>query len=80
MSSDVGARGGAGIGTPLMAAASPMISPNGSAVRRGSSLGATVAVEALEWEDPERKDVVQGGDVVHLDEVVVALDVQNPRP
>ena len=24
------------------------------------------------------KDIVQGGDVVHLDEVVVALDVRNP--
>ncbi|CAL8397450.1 unnamed protein product [Boreogadus saida] len=30
-----------------------MISPNNSAVRRGFSLGTTVEVEALEWENPD---------------------------
>ena len=30
-----------------------MISPNRSAIWRGFSLGTTVAVEALEWENPD---------------------------
>ena len=53
MSSDMGARGGAGIGMPLMAAALPMISPNRSAIQRGFSLGTTVVVEAQGWENPD---------------------------
>ena len=44
----------AGIGMPLMAATSPMISPKRSAIRRGLSLGTTVAsVEAPEWENSD---------------------------
>ena len=67
MSSDTGARGGAGIGMTLMAAASPLISPNRSAVRRGFTTPPGVG----EPRRRVRKDVVQGGDVAHLDEVVV---------
>ena len=55
ISSDMGARGVAGIGMPLMATASPMISPNRSAIRRGFSLGMTMVVEGLEWENPDAK-------------------------
>ena len=54
MSSDMGARGGAGIGMPLMAAASPMISPKRSAIRHGLSPGTIVAlVEAPERENSD---------------------------
>ena len=67
MSSDMGARGRAGIGMTLMASSSPMISANRSAIRPGvGEPGRRV-----------RKDVFQGGVVVHLDMVVVVFDVRD---
>ena len=72
-SSEMGTRGGAGIVMPLMAAASPMISLKRSAIRRGFYPGESGSRVC--------KDVVQGGDVVHLYVIVVdVLDVRNSGP
>ena len=81
MSSDMGVRGGAGIGMPLMAAASPMTTLNRLAIRRGFSLGTTVAVEALGWENPDAESTKTSSKEATSstsNEVIVTFDVQNP--
>ena len=84
MSSDMGASGGAEIGLPLMAAASPMISPKRLAIRRGLSLGDDSGFGgspgAGELGRRTRKDVVQGGDEVNLEVLLGVLGVRNSGP